>query len=190
MLLSNILVLSLSVRVHCGLTRQKWLISFKNLLLIISIFFFISVWEVLEGGEEVAPGRVRAGALFNENQSHREDSHCSTTLWCTSNEQKERIFSAARCRCSNEKKAMQCNVSLPWRVVHFYSGAVRGNPLFTRGSLWCRRSRIWCIEPTANWWIYRRCTNTTSCNKVLPLTLKPCFTILGVDLLWWLHWGN
>ena len=22
-----------------------------------------------------------------------------------------------------------CNVSLPWRVVHFYSGAVRGNPL-------------------------------------------------------------
>ena len=127
--LSNILVSSLSVRVQCGLTRQKCLISFKNLLLIISIFFFISVWEVLEGGEEVAPGRVRAGALFNENQSHREDSHCSTTLWCTSNEQKERIFSAARCRCSNEKKAMQCNVSLPWRVVHFYSGAVRGSPL-------------------------------------------------------------
>ena len=108
MVLLNILVSSLFARVHCGLSGQKWLISFKNLLLIISIFFFISVWEVLEGGEEVAPGRVRAGALFNENQSHREDSHCSTTLLCTSNEQKDRIFSAARCRCSNEKKAMQC----------------------------------------------------------------------------------
>ena len=130
LVLLNILVSSLSVKVHCGQTGQKLLISFKNFLLIISIFFFISVWEVLEGGEEVAPGRVRAGALFNENQSHREDSHCSTTLWCTSNEQKDRIFSAARCRCSNEKKAMQCITPMAGcAVVHFYSGAVRGNPL-------------------------------------------------------------